>query len=205
MKKAKERYFGDTNTFAIRYVPGYTTENRQYFYAYCHLVLHGQIIGDENEPCFLNLWLHSFEGLKDRVKSNSDSLKHPAFANRSDREIFELIIKANQSPEQYWKRYDYLPALDNQVWRNCTISIDETTDAFFLAWAKAGKSIKFLWKGRGLPCPPTILVNSIPLWQPWNWWLKVWKVVCARSRRRWIIEGTRHKSTNWNKASYQKN
>lgn len=91
--KKKERYFGDPNTFAIRYIPGYTTKDKNHYYAYCHLVFNGQIIGDKTESCFLSSWLFSLERLRDQVKNNFDSIKHPTFKNRSDREIFELIYK----------------------------------------------------------------------------------------------------------------
>jgi hypothetical protein len=150
----RERYFGDPNTFAIRYIPGYTTKDKNDCYAYCHLVFNGQIIGDKTESCFLSSWLSSFERLKDQMKNNFDSIKNPAFENRSDREIFELIYKANQLPERYRKRYEHLPVLDNKVWANCSISIDETTDAFLIAWAEAAGNVKFLWKGLRQPCPP---------------------------------------------------
>jgi hypothetical protein len=152
--KKKERYFGNPNTFAIRYIPGYITKDKNHYYAYCHLVLNGQIIGDKTESCFLSSWLSSFERLRDQAKNNFDSIKHPAFKNRSDREIFELIYKANQLPERYRKRYEHLPVLDNKVWVNCAISIDETTDAFLIAWVEAAGNVKFLWKGICPPCPP---------------------------------------------------
>lgn len=40
------------------------------------------------------------------------------------------------------------------MWVNCAISIDETTDAFLIAWAEAAGNVKFLWKGLRQPCPP---------------------------------------------------
>ena len=53
MNSKRESIFGDKNTFAIRYVPGYSDKSKKYFYAYCHLVLGGQIIGDTQEICYL--------------------------------------------------------------------------------------------------------------------------------------------------------
>ncbi len=60
----KEIYFGDKETFAIRYIPGYIIKDiKPYYYAYCHLVLGGQIIGDKDEVCYLRSWhSHAREG-----------------------------------------------------------------------------------------------------------------------------------------------
>jgi hypothetical protein len=152
--KKKARYFGDPNTFAIRYVPGYTTKGNKNCYACCHLVFNGQIMGSKTEYCFLSSWLSYVEQLKDLLKNDFDSLRNDAFESRSDREIFELIYKANQLPDRYSKRYEHLPVLDNKVWANCSISIDETIDAFLIAWAEVAGNVKFLWKGLQQPCPP---------------------------------------------------
>ena len=61
MSIENEKYFGDKKSFAIRYVPGYSDQSKKYFYANCHLVLNGQIIGDKKEVCHLNSWKYSLE------------------------------------------------------------------------------------------------------------------------------------------------
>jgi hypothetical protein len=152
MTTENETYFGDKHTFAIRYVPGYSDNSKKYFYAYCHLVLGGQIIGDIKEPCYLNSWKYSFEILKDQIKNDFHSIVHSEFNKRSDIELFELIYKANQLEDDYKLEYSNLPVLDNKVWRNCLISIDETTDAFLIIMTEQNEEIKFLWKGLREPC-----------------------------------------------------
>jgi hypothetical protein len=154
MTAENETYIGDKNTFAIRYVSGYTDKDKKNFYAYCHLVLGGQIIGEPNESCFLNSWKDSLEGLKDIISNSFDSLSHPEFRNRSDKELFELIWKANQLEDEYKIEYMHLPVLDNKIWHNCHLSIDETTDAFLITVTEQNGEIKFLWKGWREPCPP---------------------------------------------------
>lgn len=152
MTKANETYFVDKNTFAIRYVPGYSDKNKKYFYAYCHIVLGGQIIGYKEEPCYLNYWKDSFEKLKNQIKNNFDKICHFEFKDKNAEEIFELIWKANQLEEDFQVEYDYLPVLDNNVWSNCSISLDETTDAYLITMTGENGKIKFLWKGYSAPC-----------------------------------------------------
>lgn len=165
VKNKTETYFGDKNTFAIRYIQGHTDKSKKYFYAYCHLVLKGQIIGDIKELCYLNSWKNSVQDLKDHIKNNFDLLWHPEFNNRTENEIFELIFKANQLEEDFNPEYSYLPVLDDKVWSNCHISIDETIDAFLLAMVKHNEKIKFLWQGWREPCPMDKIdkLNSIVL------------------------------------------
>ncbi|MFK7001933.1 Imm42 family immunity protein [Flavobacterium oreochromis] len=165
MNYKSETYFGDKNNFAIRYVQGHTDKSKNYFYASCHLVLNGQIIGDIDEICFLNSWKTSVQDFKERIKNDFDLLWHPEFNNRTDTEIFELILKANQLKEEYNPQFAHLPVLENEIWSNCHISLDETTDAFLIAMIKQNEQIKFLWKEWREPCPNEKIdkLNSIVL------------------------------------------
>ena len=147
MKSENEKYIGEEK-FAIRYLP---IENNSNF-AFCHLVFSGEIIGNENESCHLGSWKNSLKSIKDTIVDNTNSLSHHEFNNRSNREVFELIWKANQEEEEYNTKYSYLPVLDNEIWRNCHISIDETTDAYLIAMTEDSGKIKFLWEGWREPC-----------------------------------------------------
>lgn len=148
-----QRYIGNPETFAIRFIPGYTDQSKKYSYAYCHLVLGGQIIGEKGEMCFLNTWLFSLRMLRNLIKDGYSSICHPEFRNRTDREIFEMIWKANQSEEDYTPEYEYLPVLEHEVWSNCSVSLDETTDAFLIAVIGYESNLKFIWQGWREPCP----------------------------------------------------
>ena len=149
MKSENEKYIGDQKKFAVRYLP---IENNSDF-AFCHLVFGGEIIGNENESCYLSTWKNSLKTIKDKIEDNPKSLFHEEFNNRSNRELFELIWKANQEEEDYNNEYSYLPVLDNEIWSNCHISIDETTDAYLIAMTEDNDEIKFLWEGWREPCP----------------------------------------------------
>ncbi len=153
MNIEKEIYIGNKDTFAIRYVPGYSSKDGDHYYAFCHLVLGGQIIGDKNESCYLNSWKYSIHLLKEQIRTDFQSIQHKEFTNKSDKELFELIWKANQLEEEYKLEYLYLPALENKVWSNCNISIDETTDAFLITMTEDNGKIKFIWEGWREPCP----------------------------------------------------
>lgn len=149
----KETYIGDKNTFAIRYVPGYTHQDNGNCFAFCNLVLGGQLIGDPDESCFLSSWKHSMKRILERIKNDFESIFHPSFINKYDRELLELILKSNQLDNEYKDEFKYLPALSNNVWNNCHISLGETTDAYFINMINSGGQIKFLWEGYNLPCP----------------------------------------------------
>ncbi len=148
MESESEKYIGDKKKFAIRYLPIDNSSN----FAFCHLVFGGQIIGNENETCYLSSWKISLKTLKNKIENNSKSLFYEEFSNRNDRELFELIWKSNQDEVDYDAEYSYLPVLENEIWSNCHISIDETTDAYLIAMIENNGNIKFLWEGFREPC-----------------------------------------------------
>ena len=141
-------YIGENDGFFIRYLLIKNDPN----FAFCHLFLNGQIIGDQNEACYLVTWLSSMRNVKERIADNSKLLYHREFFNRNDQELFELILKSNELKKDFNIEYDYLPVLENEVWNNCHISIDETTDAYLIMMLEIDDKIKFLWKGWRQPC-----------------------------------------------------
>ncbi|GGF13849.1 Imm42 family immunity protein [Flavobacterium limi] len=148
MKNKIEKYIGNKNVFAIRYQPIANEKN----YAFCHLVLGGEIIGNVNEPCYLSVWKSSIKNIKVKLENDTESLFDDEFNNRTDREIFELIWKANEAKEEHKTEFKYLPVLDNKIWSNCGFSIDETTDAYLITMTKNKDEIKFIWEGWREPC-----------------------------------------------------
>ena len=155
IEKTKKTYFGDKNTFAISYIPGYKyhSDGMDHYYANCHLVLGGQLIGHPKEPCYLGSWLYSLKLIIDKIKNDFSSFSHLEFLNKSDREIFELIWKANRKEDSYKAEYAYLPTLDNKVWSNCSLDIDETIDAYLMTMTEDNGKIKFMWEAWRAPCP----------------------------------------------------
>jgi hypothetical protein len=153
MNSQSDYIFGDKNTFAISYVPDFSDINQRNYYAYCHLVLGGQIIGDIKESCYLDSWKNSIEKLKDQLLNNFHLIFNSEFKDRNDREIFELICKSNQLKEDYKSDYNYLPVLESSIWNNCHFNIDETTDSYTLIMIWLNGKIKFLWEGWCEPCP----------------------------------------------------
>ena len=153
MNNPTETVFGNPNTFAIRYVPGYTYANSNFIYAYCHLVLGGQLIGVRDEPCVVTTRSAHLERIKERLKHNFESIVHEEFNNRNDEELFELVCKSNRMEEQHSPAFAHLPVLENKVWQNCCITFDETTDAWLIAMVAQNGRVKFLWEGWREPCP----------------------------------------------------
>ncbi len=150
--QTKEIIFGDKSTFAIRYVPGYVYKDHpDWLYAYLHFVLGGHVIGDQEESCAVEKsWLGSLKLVKDNLIKNR--LRHPVFKNRSDDELFELVYKANQSDSEFKSQYKHLPQLDSEIWSNCCISMDETTDAYLIVLVDIDDKLKFIWEGWREPC-----------------------------------------------------
>ena len=157
MDRPQEIYFGDKNTFAIRYRSDYKTgtNDNTWYYAFLHLQLNGQLIGDPDETCSVNTWLHSIELFLKRIRDNN--LVHSEFLNKTDDELFELIWKANQFEEDFNSKYSYLPQLDNSVWSKCSFGIDETTDAYLITTTEIENKIKFMWQGWRHPCPANLI------------------------------------------------
>ncbi len=157
MSGVQEVYFGDINSFAIRYVAGHKHiyQGTTWYYAFLHLCLNGQIIGNPKESCSVLTWLQSISMLLTRVKNNE--LNHNEFLNKKDDELFELIWKANQEKKEFKPEYTYLPQLDSLVWSNCHLSIDETTDAYLITTTQTGNTIRIIWQGWREPCPSGLI------------------------------------------------
>ena len=157
MTSDRTRFFGEPSAFGIRYKPGYRYRDYAHSFAFLHLVIGGQIIGDPEESCQTDTWLRGLSHLRTRVVDHFDELEHEAFAGRTDRELHELIWKANQDPDQYDPRFSYLPSLSNRVWERCHISIDETTDSWLVAMLACQGRLKFLSQGVQPPCPQDLI------------------------------------------------
>ena len=150
-----KKYFGDKETFAIRYVPEFksTYQGHTWYYAYLHLQLGGQIIGTIEESCSAPNWTYKAALLLDRLTNHFDKFSHPEFLNRTDQEIFELVWKSNQLDTEFDPQYAYLPQLDNNVWVYCGLGLGETIDAYLITITAFDNVIKFIWKGWRDPCP----------------------------------------------------
>lgn len=134
--------FGDERHFAVRFVPGYRSGS--FVHAWHHLVLGGRIIGDKHEEGVTTTWVHSLHSVLERVEETPEQLAHPAFAGRDSDELFELIWMANGCMPR--TGYEHLPVLEDRVWRNCHIALDETTDPWLIAMVHVEEKLRFLWK-----------------------------------------------------------
>ncbi|QNF34423.1 hypothetical protein HUW51_17460 [Adhaeribacter swui] len=120
----KEVIFGNPDQFAIRYIPGYKTEADRYYYAFLHLILGGQIIGDPEEECFLPTWLNEVKRINREIL-DTNVLSSKEFTDRTDKEFIE----------------------------SASFTIDETTDGWLIALIENEGFLKFIWKGLRSPCP----------------------------------------------------
>lgn len=141
-----KRIFGDPADFAIR------CEDcpREYNYepaskmGMCHLIINNRLIGDEVEECYLPIWVYNLSDRKRRIDQQREKLFSREFEGRSDREIFELILKANQSVEEFDADFLYLPQLSHEIWSSHQFVIDETIDSFLIYFYGIGDGITFL-------------------------------------------------------------
>jgi len=148
-----EKIFGNRTEFGIRYVSGWKSDDSKYNFGKLHLLLNGHLIGDENETCLIGTWISSMEKNLVLIENNSNKLYHSEFHKRTDEEIFEIIYKSNQLPEEFNQKHIDLPVLPNEVWQNCNLSIDETIDAYLIAMICDRDIMKFIWKDWRDPCP----------------------------------------------------
>lgn len=153
-RSARTFHFGDASRFAIRYRGSYHDPSSRFSYAWLHLVLGGQLIGDPFESCVLSTWLIQVGLLRAKVLRVSTHGMEPIFRGRTNDERFELIQRANGSRTP---GYDHLPIPPAGIWNGHSISIDETTDAWSIGMIRTEDDLLFLWKGHRSPCPPALV------------------------------------------------
>jgi hypothetical protein len=153
-------YIGDKATFAIRYMPDFSSVPTEQFprishLTFCHFVFGGQLIGIEDENCYLSTWKYAFEWYTDLIKYDFEKLSSPIFTDRTDEELWDLMglsyklsrempFKKNSRTALFLENNDRT-ALESIADR-CSLSIDETTDRFVLYLMSMGDDIKFIWK-----------------------------------------------------------
>ena len=112
--------------------------------AICHLIIGADLIGQANEECYLPTWVYQVKRNRDFIKANKEDLYIKDFENLSDREIFEIIIKSNELDDEFDKDYLYWPQLDNVVWQNHYLTIDETIDGFSICYYVKDDKVNFI-------------------------------------------------------------
>lgn len=140
------KIFGDENTFAISYRQDDREATGNYAFPYCHFIFNKQLIGYKDENCFLGTWATSLLYKKNQILQKEGYLTEPEFKDLSDLEIFESLIKANQSEDNFKRKYHYLPKLVDDVWYKYRVDMDETIDGFTIFILEDNKMLKFLWK-----------------------------------------------------------
>ena len=157
-----EIIFGNTTDFGIRYVPGWNLEEDRLPIGNLHLILGGQLIGDNDESCLIGTWMYRMERILSVLENDVDKLFHSEFENRSDEEIFELIFKSNQLPEEFHPDFLHLPTLPPKVWQYCYVGLDETSDAYLIGMICKSDEMKFLWALPTLHCD-SLIANFVRL------------------------------------------
>lgn len=140
--------FGNEAKFAIRYLPCPKEYNYEQSdkYAICHLVINNVIIGTPTEECYLPTWFSQLLRNRDFIKENKKDLYQKDFISLTDREIFEIIIKSNETENEFDEKYLYLPQLDSTVWHRHIFFLDETIDAFIICYYIFDGFIRFIIK-----------------------------------------------------------
>ena len=141
-----KRIFGDASNFAIQYqdCPDAYNHELSSKMAICHLMINGQIIGKATEECYLPTWLFSLTDRRNRIDQRRSNLFPKEFEGLSDREIFELILKANQLEEEFRTDFLYLPQPNNEIWGEHHFTIDETIDGYLICFYVRNDRITFL-------------------------------------------------------------
>jgi hypothetical protein len=154
--------FGDSNSFAIQYRP---EADR---YAYLHLILGNKFIGAKDEYSLIGTWVLMMKHLKESIQKNWVNLEHPIFKSLSDKEIFELVSKANQLEDEFNPLYEYLPHFESEFWGRHFVSLDETIDAYLIVVIRKGVNLKYIWEGWRSPCPPEQINKTYSVEVPLN-------------------------------------
>ena len=138
--------FGDKSTFAIYYRPcsdkyNYSPKNNM---AICHLVIGNNLIGQPDEECYLPTWICSLTDRRNRITDTKHLLFPKEFEGLTDREIFEIVLKANQFEDEFHPDFLYLPQLDNSFWSDHHFTLDETIDGYLVYFYVKDDQITFL-------------------------------------------------------------
>jgi hypothetical protein len=138
--------FGNKSEFAIHY----RTCPDKYNYAptdkmaICHLIIGNNLVGRPEEECYLPTWIFSLTDRRNRIVDTKHLLFPKEFEGLTDREIFEIILKANQLKEEFHPDFLYLPQLDNEIWSRHSFTIDETVDGYLIHFYVKDSQIRFL-------------------------------------------------------------
>ena len=138
--------FGEKRKFAIyfRACPdkyNYAPTDKM---AICHLIISNNLIGQPDEECYLPTWIFSLTNRCNRIVDTKHLLFPKEFNGLSDREIFEIILKANQLEDEFHSDFLYLPQLDNKFWSDHLFSLDETIDDYLIYFYVKDNQITFL-------------------------------------------------------------
>lgn len=141
------RIIGDAATFAIacKHDDKYAESAPHLDYAFNHLILGNRFIGSERESSLVFTWAGSLERVRDRISAERKVLANPIFRNRTDREILELINKANQLRRDYDPQFRYLRKPADKIWHRHTLFLDETIDAYYITFIEDEGQLKFIW------------------------------------------------------------
>jgi hypothetical protein len=138
--------FGDSSTFGISYRPDNKAVKGNYAFSYCHFIFKKELIGLKRENCFLGTWAISLLDTKKKILLKEGCLTEPEFSGLSEIEIFEILLKANQSEEDFKENYKYLPKLEEDVWYKYRVDMDETIDRYTIFVIENENMLKFLWR-----------------------------------------------------------
>jgi hypothetical protein len=112
--------------------------------AICHLIIANNLIGQPDEECYLPTWIFSLSDRRNRIVDTRHLLFPKEFEGLTDREIFEIILKANQLEEEFHPDFLYLSQLDNEIWSRHSFTLDETVDGYLIYFYVKGNQIRFL-------------------------------------------------------------
>ena len=112
--------------------------------AICHLIVSDNLIGQPDEECYLPTWIFSLTAKRNRIVDTKHLLFPKEFEGLTDREIFEIILKANQFEEEFHPDFLHVPQLDNKFWSDHHFTLDETIDSYLIYFYVKHNQIMFL-------------------------------------------------------------
>lgn len=138
--------FGEESRFAIacKASPEKHDEPPAGKMAFCHLVVGNKLLGNPEEPCYLPTWLYRINDIRNELYSKRHLLFPIIFEGLTDREIFEMISRANQDEEEFDPDFHYLPQPENELWSMHRFALDETTDNYRVFFYVKDNAITFL-------------------------------------------------------------
>jgi hypothetical protein len=108
----------------------------------CHMIVGARVVGDPNDIELVGLYEGDLKRMLDRVLHLRAVGHDFSIDGLSDREVVELVLKANQLEDEFDPKFIHLPQLESKFWYTHQLFLATTTDQDFVGVFNSRNNIK---------------------------------------------------------------